>query len=135
MRFDADGFFHVLDRRKDMINHSGLKIYPGRVEKVLATHPQVREVAVVGRVDEIHTETVAAVVVPVEMPEHPEKLIEELRCLCREHLAVYEVPGTFEFVNELPRSALGKVLKKELRMPPAVHVPVELEVEKPKEAA
>lgn len=119
-RFDADGYFYVIDRRKDMIIRSGMKVYPGKVEKVLRTHPRVADAAVVGRADAVHTETVVAVLaLRGEMPDADEAktLEDELRSLCREHLAPYEVPQACEFVEQLPRSALGKLLKRELRMP------------------
>ena len=131
-RMDEDGYFYVLDRKKDMIIRSGLKIFPAKVEQVLRRHPRVADVAVVGRADPVHTETVVAVLVAnpppakSEKPQKPEErerdrqqLVEELRALCREHLARYEVPAQFEFVAELPRSPLGKLLKRELRKEPA----------------
>jgi len=126
VRYDEDGYFYVMDRRKDMIIRSGMKVYPNRVEKVLAAHPRVAEVGVVGRPDPVHTETVVAVVALTEAPpdrgkDEPDRepIAAELRGLCREHLAPYEVPGVFEFVEKLPRSPLGKLLKRELRKPPA----------------
>ena len=122
-RCDADGYFYVIDRRKDMVIRSGLKVYPGKVEKVLATHPKVAEAAVVGRPHAVHTETVVAVVAmkagAPEKPAETEALVSELKALCREHLAPYEVPEAFEFLEKLPRSALGKLLKRELRAWPA----------------
>jgi long-chain acyl-CoA synthetase len=134
VRMDAEGFCYVIDRKKDMIIRSGLKVFPAKVEGVLKRHPRVVDVAVVGRADDVKTETVVAVVVAkVEAPKAPAdksappltveqdqaKLTEELRSLCREHLAPYEVPQVFEFAGELPRSALGKLLKRELRKSPA----------------
>jgi acyl-coenzyme A synthetase/AMP-(fatty) acid ligase len=98
------------------------------------------DVAVVGRADAVRTETVVAVCVVTEAPAAPvekgapqqdkeqlraadqKKLSEELRALCREHLAPYEVPSSIEFVKELPRSPLGKLLKRELRKAPAPSV-------------
>jgi long-chain acyl-CoA synthetase len=109
-----DGSFAILDRKKDMIIRSGLKIFPGRVEKVLQSHPQVAEAAVIGRDDPVHTQIVVACIVAKAPAEQRESLVIELRKLCREHLAPYEVPAEFRFVNALPRSALGKVLKKDL---------------------
>jgi len=109
-----DGWFAILDRKKDMIIRSGLKIFPGRVEKVLQSHPQVTEAAVIGRDDPVHTQIVVACIVAKVPAEQRESLANELRKLCREHLAPYEVPAEFRFVNALPRSALGKVLKKDL---------------------
>jgi long-chain acyl-CoA synthetase len=117
-RMDADGFFYILDRRKDMIIRSGMKIYPARVEHVLRMHKHVKDVAVVGRPDAVHSELPVAVVTPKPEPDEEQKLAEELRALCREHLAPYEVPAAVEFLDELPRSALGKLLKRELRKGP-----------------
>jgi long-chain acyl-CoA synthetase len=130
VRYDEDGYFYVMDRRKDMIIRSGMKVYPARVEKVLSAHPRVAEVGVVGRPDPVHTETVVAVMAlthpPADRGKAPEpdhqQLADELRGMCREHLAPYEVPGVFEFVDKLPRSPLGKLLKRELRKPPVLPV-------------
>jgi long-chain acyl-CoA synthetase len=116
VRYDADGFFQVVDRRKDMINHSGLKVFPSRVERVLRQDPRVKEVAVVGRADPVMTERVVAVVVPAAPPEDATKLAQEFRAICREHLAPYEVPAEVEFVEALPRTGLGKLLRKDLRV-------------------
>ncbi|HEV8292277.1 MAG TPA: AMP-binding protein, partial [Tepidisphaeraceae bacterium] len=127
VRVDEEGFFHVLDRKKDMIIRSGLKVFPAKVEKVLKSHPLVVDAAVVGRSDPKQTEMVVGVVVVKPPPEkndkgqptdrnaYLEKLSDELRALCREHLAPYEVPKQFEFADSLPRSPLGKLLKRELR--------------------
>jgi long-chain acyl-CoA synthetase len=120
VKCDADGYFHVLDRRKDMIIRAGLKVYPGKVEKLLKTHKRIADAAVIGRPDAVHTEKVVAVCVTSSplAPEDEAPLAEELRLLCREHLAPYEVPAVVEFREVLPRSALGKLLKRELRDPP-----------------
>jgi long-chain acyl-CoA synthetase len=115
MCMDEDGFFYVLDRTKDMIIRSGLKVYPAKVERILAGHEAVADAAVIGRPDEIHTEVVTAVIVPKDAEANREALIEALKAECREHLAPYEVPMRFEFVEKIPRSLLGKALKKELR--------------------
>lgn len=118
VRMDADGFFHVLDRKKDMINRSGLKVYPSKVERLLNTHASVAEAAVVGRADPVHTEEVVAVIVPAPSAPDHDVLADELQKLCRKHLAPYEVPSKFEFTDQVPRSALGKVLRKDLRRHP-----------------
>jgi len=124
---DEEGYFHVLDRKKDMIIRSGLKVFPAKVEKVLRSHPLVMDAAVIGRSDPRQTEIVVGVVVVTAPPEkndkgqptdrnaYLEKITEELRALCREHLAPYEVPKQIEFADSLPRSPLGKLLKRELR--------------------
>lgn len=115
VEYDEDGFFRVVDRRKDMINHSGLKVFPSRVEKVIRTNERVADVAVVGRPDPVHTEVVVAVVVATSETQESDRLSEVLRSLCKQHLAPYEVPTAFEFVDALPRSPLGKLLRRELR--------------------
>jgi long-chain acyl-CoA synthetase len=113
---DPDGYFHVQDRMKDMIIRSGMKVYAAKVERVLRTHPQVADVAVIGVADPIHTEEVVAVVVPANTePEKQNELAEILRTHCRERLAPYEVPARVQFVAQLPRTALGKLLKRELK--------------------
>ena len=121
VRMDEDGFFQVLDRKKDMIIRSGLKVYPAKVERVLRSDARVADAAVIGRADPQHTEEVVAFVALKSAPDEDfdrEVLTSELRALCREHLAAYEVPSKFEFIGQIPRSALGKVLKKELRERP-----------------
>ena len=127
VRYDEDGFFYVLDRKKDMIIRSGLKVYPGKVERVLRMHKEVGDVAVVGRADAVHTEMVLAVIVPAggNLPdqENRQRLVQELKNLCRQHLAPYEVPHDFEFAKTLPRSALGKLLRRELRQLPSTPQP------------
>jgi long-chain acyl-CoA synthetase len=125
VRYDANGFFQVVDRRKDMINHSGLKVFPSRVERVLRQDERVKEVAVVGRPDPVMTERVVAVIVPVAPPEDATRLAQEFRAICREHLAPYEVPAEVEFVEALPRTGLGKLLRKDLRVAGAGGILVE----------
>ncbi|MDP9174102.1 MAG: AMP-binding protein [Planctomycetota bacterium] len=115
---DKDGFFRIVDRRKDMIIRSGMKVYPSKVEHVFETHPNIKEAAVFGRPDPMHTEKVIATVVLKKKPDDLAPLVRELRDFCREHLAAYEVPEEIEFIDSLPRSVLGKVLKKQLRNPP-----------------
>jgi long-chain acyl-CoA synthetase len=128
VRVDEEGFFHVLDRKKDMIIRSGLKIFPAKLEKLLRGHPRVADAAVIGRPDPRETEIVVAIIVPRESPDKADKaltphdreadrqrLAEDLRGMCREHLAPYEVPREFEFADSLPRSPLGKLLKRELK--------------------
>ena len=111
---DEDGFVYIIDRKKHMINHSGLKIYPRKVERVLKTHPNVTDAAAVGRPNPKTTEDVVAYVVTVNEPDDLAQFAGELKGLCRHHLAPYEVPAVIEFVDELPRSALGKLLKHRL---------------------
>lgn len=105
---DQDGFVYIVDRVKDMIISGGVNVYPREVEEVLARHPNVRDVAVVGAPDEQWGERVVAVVVG-------EASDEELEALARERLAGYKVPRRFIHVEELPRNAAGKILKRQLR--------------------
>ncbi len=112
---DEEGFYYVVDRKKDMINRGGMKVWPAKVETVLRRHTAVRDVAVIGRPDAKYEETVVGVIVLGNGREDYDALATELRALCREHLAPYEVPSRFEFVDELPRSGLGKMLKYQLR--------------------
>lgn len=115
VRVDDDGFFSVVDRQKEMINRGGLKVWPAKIEQLILTHSQVKDAAVIGRTDPVHTEIVTALIVTEQPGAGEEKLTDELRALCRKHLAPYEVPGQFEFLKELPRNPLGKMLKHQLR--------------------
>lgn len=115
---DDDGYFRIVDRRKDMINRGGFKVIPAKVEAVVRSHAQVDDVSVIGRDDQTRTQRIVAVIVPRSSADNDqghEALSDALRALCREHLAPYEVPEAFEYVDALPRSALGKVLRRELR--------------------
>jgi long-chain acyl-CoA synthetase len=109
---DAEGYFYIVDRVKDMINVSGFKVFPREVEEVLFLHPSVKEVAVLGRPDPVRGEAVKAFVV---LKEGVRADAESLRALCREHIASYKVPEEIEFIGALPKNPTGKVLKKELR--------------------
>ena len=108
--FDADGYLCLVGRSKDLIITGGYNVHPREVEEVLLTHPAVTDVAVVGRPSDEWGEQVTAVVVassPVT--------VEELRAHAAGDLAGYKVPRVVEFVDELPRNALGKVLRNELK--------------------
>jgi len=109
---DADGYFFIVDRVKDMINVSGFKVFPREVEEVLFRHAAVKEAAVVGIADPVRGEAVKAFVVLVEGARAS---VEELQALCRAAVADYKVPGRIEFVPALPKNPTGKVLKKDLR--------------------
>ncbi len=108
---DADGFFYVVDRRKDMIDASGFKVLPREVEEVLLMHPRVREAVVAGVPDAYRGETVKAFVVlrPGEAASE-----EEIVEFCRLHLAPFKVPRKVEFRAELPKSMVGKYLRRVL---------------------
>jgi len=109
---DSDGYLTLVDRKKDLIISKGLNIYPQEVEAALITHPAVAEVAVVGIRDGSGDESVRAfVVLEPEMSVKPRELI----AFARHSLASYKVPRDVVFLDELPKNALGKVLKKDLR--------------------
>jgi long-chain acyl-CoA synthetase len=111
-RVDEDGFFYLVDRKKDMIIVGGLKVLPRDVEEVLFLHPKVREAVVAGIPHpERGDETVKAYIVP-EPASNP--TAQEIRAFCKEQLAPYKVPREIEFRTELPRSMVGKVLRRAL---------------------
>lgn len=118
---DADGFFTLASRKKDLIIAGGYKIYPQEVEEVLEQHPKVREAAAMGVPHPYRGETVKAFVV-ARAGERPSE--EELLAFCHEKLARYKVPTAFEFRAELPKTALGKVLRRQLREERPVPPPV-----------
>ena len=111
-RLTPDGYLYILDRAKDMIISGGENIYPAEVEAVLARHPAVADVAVVGRPDPVWGEAVHAVIIAAPGADvSPEDIIT----WCRGHLAHFKCPKTAEFTSSLPRTTTGKVLKRELR--------------------
>jgi long-chain acyl-CoA synthetase len=107
---DEDGYFFLVDRTKDMIIRGGENIYPREIEDVLLEHESVKEAAVVGRPDEVRGEEVHAVVALVSSTD-----TEELEQHCRERLAAFKVPSSWEVVEELPKTSTGKIDKKPLR--------------------
>ncbi len=109
---DPQGWVFIVDRKKDMINASGYKVWPREVEDVLAEHPAVRESAVVGVPDEKRGETVKAFVsVKPGASVTPDELIAH----CRERMAAYKYPRSIELLDELPKTVTGKILRRELR--------------------
>lgn len=112
---DGEGWFYVVDRKKDQINASGYKVWPREVEDALYEHPSVREVAVVGVPDEYRGETVKAF---VSFRPGMSATVEELKAHSRDRLATYKVPREIEFVDDLPKTASGKILRRELRQVP-----------------
>jgi acyl-CoA synthetase (AMP-forming)/AMP-acid ligase II len=111
---DEGGYLFIRDRVKEMIISGGENIYPAEVERVLAQHPSVTEACVIGVPDPTYGEAVKAVVITA-----PDAALEEadLIAFCRERLAAYKCPKSGDVVRELPRTATGKVLKRELRKP------------------
>lgn len=111
-RMDEEGYFYIVDRKKDMIICSGYNVYPREIEEVLYMHPKILEACVIGVPDPYRGETVKAFVVLKKGEKaHPEEIIE----FCRQNLARYKVPTLIEFREELPKSHVGKILKKILR--------------------
>jgi long-chain acyl-CoA synthetase len=110
-QMDEEGYLYIVDRKKDMINASGFKVYPREVEEVLYQHEEVVEAVAVGVPDEYRGETVKAFVVRKPGSSVTE---EELVSYCKENLAPYKVPKLLEFRDELPKSAVGKLLRRVL---------------------
>lgn len=109
---DNDGYFQIVDRRKDLIICSGFNVYPREVEDVLYSFPGVLEAAVVGVPDPYRGETIKAYV--VARPQASLDL-DDLTAYCRQHLAGYKIPRFYEVVDSLPKSAVGKILRRALR--------------------
>ncbi len=108
---DSDGYFTIVDRKKDMILVSGFNVFPNEVEEQIAAVPGVLEVGVVGVPDEKTGEAVRAYVVATA----PAPTTEAILAQCREHLSAYKVPKSVVFVDELPKSPIGKILRRQLR--------------------
>jgi long-chain acyl-CoA synthetase len=109
---DADGWFYLVDRKKDQINASGYKVWPREVEDVLYGHPAVREAAVVGVADEYRGETVKAY---VSLKDGRSAEPDELIAFCKERMAAYKYPRLVEVLDEIPKTATGKILRRALR--------------------
>jgi len=112
-KMDEDGYFYIVDRKKDMVDVGGFKVYPREVEEVLYEHPGVKEAAVIGMADSYTGEAVRAFIVPKD----PSKKLteEELIDFSKQRLAKYKVPKRVDFVSELPKTLVGKVLRRKLR--------------------
>ena len=109
---DEQGYVFIVDRVKDMINVAGLKIWPAEVEQFLYKHPAIKETAVYGIPDQEKGDLVKAAIV---LKEDQSATVDEIHAFCREKLAVYKAPAIIEFVDELPKSATEKILKRILR--------------------
>ena len=109
-KMDENGFFYIVDRKKEMINVSGFNVYPKEIEDVIAQHPKVLEVGVKGVPDEKTTETPKAFIIKKD----PSLTEEEIRSFCKEQLTSYKVPRHIVFRAELPKTNVGKILRKEL---------------------
>ncbi|MFW5971117.1 MAG: class I adenylate-forming enzyme family protein, partial [Desulfovermiculus sp.] len=110
--YDAKGYIYLADRKKDMIITGGENVYPKEVENVLYRHPAVAEVAVIGVPDEYWGERVQAVIILNRGIEATQK---EIIDFCKQHIASYKAPKSIDFVDSLPMSPQGKILKRELR--------------------
>ena len=111
VRMDEDGYFYIVDRKKELIKPGGFQVWPREVEEAIASHPKVLEVGVGGIPDPNRGETVKAWIV---LKPGEELSVAELKAHCKERLAPYKVPTHFEFRNELPKTTVGKILRREL---------------------
>jgi long-chain acyl-CoA synthetase len=109
-RMDDQGFFYIVDRKKEMINVSGFNVYPKEIEDVIATHPKVLEVGVKGVPDEKTNEAPKAFIIKKD----PSLTEDEIRAFCRKELTSYKVPRSIVFRDELPKTNVGKILRKDL---------------------
>ena len=112
---DADGYLYLTDRESHMIIVGGVNIYPQEAESILATHPLIADVAVIGVPHPDMGEEVKAVVQPVSWPQDEQAAAQDIIAYCRARLSLHKCPRSVDFVAELPRNALGKLLKKDLR--------------------
>jgi long-chain acyl-CoA synthetase len=111
-RADDDGYFFIVDRKKDMIIRGGFNVYPREVEEVLYTHEAIYEAAVVGVPDAEHGEEVKAFIsLAPDARAGPDEIVQ----FCRERLAAYKYPRIVEILESLPKGPTGKILRKELR--------------------
>ncbi len=109
---DEKGYFRIVDRKKDMIIVSGFNVYPNEVENVVMMHPDVLEAACVGTKDETGGEVVK---VFVALKPGASTTVEDIRDHCRDNLAAYKVPKIVEFRGELPKTTVGKIMRRALR--------------------
>jgi long-chain acyl-CoA synthetase len=116
-KMDEDGYFYIVDRKKDMINVSGFKVYPRELEDVLFEHEAVENVAIIGIPNpEIKgSELVKAFIVLKDGYNESEEMTSEIKEFCRTNVAPYKVPKQIEFRKELPETLVGKVLRKDLK--------------------
>ncbi|PJN38535.1 hypothetical protein CG747_23140 [Streptomyces sp. CB02959] len=113
-RVDEDGYYFVVDRKKDLIIRGGYNVYPREIEELLYTHPAVAEAAVIGVPDELHGEEVAAA---ITLRPDAHITASELRAYLKQRLAAYKYPRIITFTDSLPKSATGKILKREIVIP------------------
>ena len=116
-KVDEDGYFFIVDRKKELIIRGGYNVYPREVEEVLYEHPAVQEAAVVGVPDEALGEEVGAAVV---LKKGAEADADELKAYVKEQVAAYKYPRKLWFLDELPKGPTGKILKREIEVPAEV---------------
>jgi len=109
---DADGYAYIVDRKKDMINVGGEKVFPSEVEDMMLVHPKIKDMVIVGIPDDLKGEAPKAF---IQLKEGETSSLEEIRAFCKPRMAPYKVPVAVEFVEEIPRSAAGKALRRLLR--------------------
>lgn len=109
---DEDGYAYIVDRIKDMINVGGEKVFPSEVEDIMLTIPMIKDLVLVGIPDELKGETVKAF---IQLNEGEVENAKEIQGFCKQRMAPYKVPTVIEFVEEIPRSASGKALRRLLR--------------------
>ncbi len=110
--FDEEGYLTISDRKKDLIVASGFNVYPKEIDEILYEHPKILEACCIGVPDEYRGETVKAYIV-IEPGQTLTK--EEVTSFCKERMTAYKVPTEIEFIDELPKSAIGKIMRRELR--------------------
>jgi long-chain acyl-CoA synthetase len=113
-QMDEDGYFFIVDRKKDMIIRGGYNVYPREIEEVLYEHPAVSEAAVIGVPDESMGEEVAAAIV---LRRDKQATADDIRAFVKERVAAYKYPRRIWFCDELPKTATGKILKREIQVP------------------
>src|SRR5207237_1142208 len=111
---DEDGYFFIVDRKKDLIIRGGYNVYPREIEEVLYEHPAVREAAVIGVPHESLGEEVAAV---IALKDGASATPEELRQYAKDRVAAYKYPRSVRIVDDLPKGPTGKILKREIEVP------------------
>ncbi len=109
---DEDGYAYIVDRKKDMINVGGEKLFPSEVEDIMLTNPKIKDLVIVGIPDELKGEMGKAF---IELKEEEQATEDEIKEFCKIRMAPYKVPAVVEFVDEIPRSASGKALRRLLR--------------------
>jgi long-chain acyl-CoA synthetase len=109
---DEDGYAYIVDRKKDMINVGGEKVYPSEVEDMMLEHPKIKDLVIVGIPDDLRGEAPKAF---VQLKEGETATFEEIREYCKPRMAPYKVPVAVEFIDEIPRLASGKALRRQLR--------------------